>query len=1150
GKINRKALPAPENKSTKKYTAPRNEIEEKIVQMFAGLLDIEKEKIGIDDSFFHLGGHSLKATRLVSKIHKQLEVNLTLSELFKKHTVRSIAATIEKSIGDKTTRKYQPIEPAPKRENYPLSSTQKRIYILQQKETATTAYNIATALNLTGSIETAKIEKAFKEIIKRHESLRTTFEIIAGEPVQQIHDETPFEIEKSEIEGSEETGNGDVTEIIKNVIRPFDLSRAPLLRVALVKTGKEKHQLQLEIHHIIADGTSMGILATEFMALYEGKTLTPLRVQYKDYSHWQENRKQSEKLKKEEAYWQARYAGEIPVIQLPYDYPRPVKPAFTGKQVQFQLEETDVKTLKGIAIEENSTLYMIILVMLNILLAKLSGNEDIIIGTPIEGRRHDDLTRIIGMFVNTLAIRQYPKGEKKLGQYIREVTENTTMDFENQEYPFEDLVEKLAVKGETARNPLFDIMYTMQNMEIPHITIPGVQAEPVTKAIGETKFDLTILCEEKAGSLCVTVEYSTELFKEETLQRFMRYIKQLAATQMQQGEQKISEVEIIPAEEKREILFDFNSEASGFISDKTIYGLFEEQVEKTPGKIAVTSIEQGTAQRKTLTYRELNENSNRLARNLRKQGEGNQMVGILVDRTVEMIVGLLGILKTGSAYVPLNPKAPAERNRYILDECNSKRMLTTHRLAEITEGNFTTKELIYLEEIDELKTGNHEKEEPIPQTGGTDYAYVIFTSGSTGKPKGVPVTHSNLSPLLHWGYREMGLGSNDRALQNLSYYFDWSVWEIFLSLTSGTNLYMITEEQQMNPEACNEIIRENKITLLHVTPTQWQYLLKIEGGHESIRHLCIGAEKLTLDLVERSIETVTEECRIYNMYGPTEATIISAILEIDKTALGKYKNLSSVPIGKPVGNTQLLILDKNRKPVPLRVEGELYIGGEGITRGYLNKPEQTAKQYIKAGRQLTKALPNNQTPITNSKLYRTGDRARWQPDGTIEYLGRFDFQVKIRGFRIELGEIENQILTQEDIKEAVVTVKEDEKGDKHLCAYIVKKTSTQSTTSIPSTQSTPSTQAVTNKNFLYSLRQHLAQKLPTYMIPGSITTMEKMPLNPNGKVDLKALPEPETGTAGTEYTAPGNELEKKLVHICSQILNIQKEKISITNNIS
>ncbi|MCP4153576.1 MAG: amino acid adenylation domain-containing protein, partial [bacterium] len=558
-----------------------------------------------------------------------------------------------------------------------------------------------------------------------------------------------------------------------------------------------------------------------------------------------------------------------------------------------------------------------------------------------------------------------------------------------------------------------------------------------------------------------------------------------------------------------------------------------------------------------LTYGELNKITGNQAQNLQAQGVGEgELVGLLVDRTVEMIIGQLSILKTGSAYVPLNPKAPVERNREMLAECRVKRLLTVNSMTGLARDIAAGRDIIYLDgkynvPIKEKPLQTHQQQtqaQPLKQVSPSNYAYVIFTSGSTGKPKGVPITHSNLSPLLHWGQKEMGIGPRDRVIQNLSYYFDGSVWEIFVAITTGAGLYMMSDEQQMNPEASVAFISENKITTILATPTQWQYMLPTQGGNikkeafKSLSKLCIGAEKLTLDLVKRVIRIAAEKCRIFNMYGPTEASIISAVLEIDKTTLEKYKHQSSVPIGKPIANADLLVLDKNMKPVPLQVEGELCIGGDGVSHGYLNNRELTAERFVPP------SYPNNQYPITNNYLYRTGDRARWLPDGTVEFLGRIDFQVKIRGFRIELGEIENHILARENVKQTVVVAKEDNNGDNYLCAYVIaekkrqidtrtKKENLEKQEDINGTDVEPG-------DVLAELREALYQTLPDYMVPVYFVSIEAIPLNPNGKVDLRALPEPEIRT-GSQYIAPRDELEKRLVTIWAEILNKKETEIGI-----
>ncbi|MCP4150500.1 MAG: AMP-binding protein, partial [bacterium] len=595
GKIDKKALPEPDTTTSKKCTPPENEIQQKLVAIWSGILKIKKEKISIDDNFFQLGGHSLKATRLVSKIHKELDVNLPLSQLFKKSTVRAIDAYIENAV----KAKFISIEPAEKKDRYLLSSTQKRMYILQQKDTKSTAYNIFTAALLQGSVEPRRLEKVFRALVKRHESLRTTFEIAEGEPVQRIHDHAEFVIHNSE----NKENTGIESKQLKQYIRPFELGKAPLLRVALIKqnhdtmTTVSTYRMIIDMHHIISDGTSVGVLVAEFMKLYEGKTLQPLRIQYKDYSRWQDNQRQGEALKRQEAYWQEQFQGEISVAELPYDQPRPVYPAYAGKQVRFDMGIDTTMGLKKIVLEEEITLYMLLLTLFNILLRKLTGVEDIVTGTPVVGRRHEDLSGIIGMFVNTLALRNYPEGEKTLGQFIDEVRQRTLKAFENQEYQFEDLVANLSLSSETGRNPLFDVMFTMQNMEIPSLVIPGLKMQPFEMEVSVSKFDITFIAEENEDNLNIDLEYSSELFKEETVLRFISYFKQLTASVLEEREQRISQIEVIPASEKQQLLINFNNTATEYPKEKTIYRIFEEQVEKTPDNTAIISEEKTVGSR-------------------------------------------------------------------------------------------------------------------------------------------------------------------------------------------------------------------------------------------------------------------------------------------------------------------------------------------------------------------------------------------------------------------------------------------------------------------------------------------------------------------------------------------------------------------------
>ncbi|MCP4156261.1 MAG: amino acid adenylation domain-containing protein, partial [bacterium] len=788
GKINRKALPAPEIVSTREYVAPSNKREQQLVQMFSDVLAIEKEKIGIDDNFFQLGGHSLKATRLTAKIHKQLDVNMSLTQLFKTSTVRGIAAAIETAGRDKA----QTMEPVEKKDHYPLASAQKRMYVLQQRDTQSTAYNIYTALLLQGTVEPARLEKIFREQVKRHESFRTTFEIHKGEPVQRIHDRAEFVMQY--IEAKEGTGY-ESTQLKRN-IRPFELEKAPLMRVVLIKgaedtgkaAGETTNVMIIDMHHIISDGTSMGVLATEIMKQYEGKTLQPLRIQYKDYTRWQENVKRSEEQKRQQDYWQEQYRGERPTAELPYDHPRPDTPTKAGRQHRFEMGSETAGALKKRALEEDVTLYMLLLTQFNILIAKLTGSEDIVMGTPVSGRRHEEIAGIIGMFVNTLALRTKPEGEKELGQLIKEVKQHTVKAFENQEYPFEDMVEKLSIRGEKGRNPLFDVMFTMQNMEIPELEVPGMKMEPIEIETTESKFELTIIAEEIKKKLAITLEYRSELFEEETIIRLEGYIRQLTAAVLKQREQKIAQIEILPETEKQRILIDFNNTAADYPKDKTIHRLFEEQVGRTPHNIAIVGIgqnaveyekpvsnrqyvvgkekikdnktikdKQGTIKDKEsairettsgirhpapntpsipsiqstlstqstqstqftqsiqLTYRQLKQKADQIAARLIQEGtQPGDIVAIMVERSVEMAAGVLGILKAGAAYMPVNPAYPSTRINYMLADSTARNLLTTRETAKEKAQQHSALKLtqIYLEE--QVKTAESEQKQTKP----------------------------------------------------------------------------------------------------------------------------------------------------------------------------------------------------------------------------------------------------------------------------------------------------------------------------------------------------------------------------------------------------------------------------------------------------
>ncbi len=1141
GKIDRNALPEPETGQTcENYIAPRHEIERKLVDIWAEVLGRDawhasqlRESISINDHFFDLGGHSLKATLMTAKIYKQLNINILLAEVFKTPTIRGLARHIK----EVAPGKYEAVKPVEKKEYYELSSAQKRLYILQQMDLDSTAYNMPQSIPLAEEPDRERMEKVFIKLIERHESLRTSFFLLGEEPVQRIYREVKFEIRRmAAAEEAEE----------RKFVRPFDLSQPPLLRVGLIKPGENQHILMVDMHHIVTDGISQTILQKEFITLTSepGKDLPALRLQYKDYARWLNSRQQQELMKKQESYWVRFFSltGELPVLNLPTDYPRPLIQSFEGCSVDFVFTHQEAQILTDTAKKAGATLYMVILSVYTILLAKLSGQEDIIVGTPIAARRHADLEGIIGMFVNTLAMRNYLIGHKTFKEFLIEVKNRTLEAYENQEYPFEELVEKVSPRRDTSRNPIFDVVFNLlneaeysENNEVPGI---GPDQSYIHRPLpGTSKFDLTLTAIEIEKGLIFNFQYCTKLFKPGTIERFIGYFKKVVSTLQENPEVTLSRIEIISAEEKRQVLYDFNGKEAKYLDNKTIHELFAEQVIRTPHSIAIAGMDDEAWQGHRslpaagindskmkgirtrfimpvtptgniyITYHELNEKSDQLAHHLCQEGvKANNLVGIMMERSVEMIIGILGILKAGGAYVPLNPKAPPARNTYILDECGVSILLTPSSLSDSKGESFYS------------PPGT---QPAIPSLQpAANLAYVIFTSGSTGIPKGVPISHSNLSPLLHWGYKHLGLGAKDRTIQNLAYYFDWSVWEIFITLTSGACLYPVSEEVLLNPQTCIDFMDKHTVTVLHATPTQYQYLVNtpvLRRGRklETLTYLFIGAEKLTYDLVHRSFESVNNNCRVFNMYGPTEATIISAVLEIQRSDYQRFHDLSSVPIGEPVANAVLLILDKYFKLSPVNIVGELYIGGDGIACGYLNNPELTSEKFFyRSYRSYMSYISKN--------FYKTGDLTRWLPDGNIEFLGRIDHQVKIRGFRIELGEIENRLLDHEGVREVVVIDSDAGQGETYLCAYIV-----------PQHVETPG--KTETGSLSKELAGYLAGILPDYMIPSHFIEIDNIPLNPNGKVDRKALPRPGLLT-GVEYAAPRDRLEEKLVEIWSEVL--------------
>lgn len=1101
GKVDRKALPKPDGEiaTGREYAEPTNELEEKLVDIWREVLGVEK--IGINDGFFEMGGHSLKAAGLAVRIHKEFNAGITIGQIFEASTIKKLALFIAEA----KEKVFEAIENIDIKEYYPVSSSQKRLFIINRLEGNNTSYNLPSVAMVEGEIEPEHFSKVFDQLVKRHEALRTSFRLIGEDPVQIIQEDVKLDVQYSEATEEELPG------IAESFIKPFDLSQAPLVRVALVKINSRKHLLMFDMHHIIADGVSAVILVKEFAQLYSGAELPELKLQFKDFAAWQNALMEGEEIKKQEAYWKDKFKGTIPVLNLPTDYTRLPIQSSEGDRLSFNLDRTLIEDLKKFSAEKGATFYMALLTVYNTLLHRYTGQEDIIVGSPTAGRQHADVENVIGMFVNTLALRSFPEGEKSFSEFLEEVKDNAFRAFENQDYQFEKLVDSLDVPRDISRNPMFDTMFVLQNLGIPQMDFGGLKFLPYGFENKVSKFDLTFEVVENGEDARINIEYSTKLFKRETILRMADHFTNIAREAVKNPEIKLDEIDISTPLEKEQLIFGFNETKAEYPKGKTICNLFEEQVEKTPNRTAV--IFEG----QKMTYKELNSRANSLARTLRDQGvTRDSLVGIMTERSFAMSVGIMAILKAGGAYLPISSDYPDERIRYILEDSGAVAMLVqNHENKERMQQEFYLGitplghplAVINMEEEDVY---NKDASNLEPINSPTDLSYVIYTSGSTGKPKGAMIEHYSLVNRLNWMQRAYSIGEGDVILQKTPYTFDVSVWELFWWSMVGAGVCFLKPGGEKDPEAIVEAIEKNEITTMHFVPSMLSaFLGYVENNVDiarlkSLRQVFASGEALNLKQVDKFNKLLhsSNGTKLYNLYGPTEATI-----DVSYFNCSTGEEFDNIPIGKPIDNIRLYILNKAGRVQPLGVPGELHIAGEGLARGYLNRPELTAEKFV------------NNPYDQGERMYRTGDLVRWLTDGNIEYLGRMDNQVKVRGFRIELGEIEEELLKHEEVREAVATAREDKDGNKYLSAYFV------SDRDLPVTE----------------LREHLLKNLPEYMIPSYFIKLEAIPLTPNGKVDRKALPEHDGEIAtGREYAEPTNEIEEKLVEIWKEVLGIEK----------
>ncbi|HET7462356.1 MAG TPA: amino acid adenylation domain-containing protein, partial [Longimicrobium sp.] len=1104
GKLDRKALPAPGGTAfaRRAYQAPVGETEEMLAQIWSEVMGVER--VGRRDDFFELGGHSLLAVQVISRVRRVLEVKADLGDLFTRPVLGDFARELETA----ARAQLPPIEPADRGGRLPLSFAQQRLWFLEQLGDLGSTYHIHRPLRLRGELDRAALGRALDGVVARHEALRTVFAQVDGAPDQRIAPaDAGFLLREHDLAGRADARAELGRIMAEEAHAPFSLERGPLIRGRLVRLAADDHVLLVTMHHIVSDGWSMGVLFGELSALYaafrrgEPDPLPPLPVQYADYAAWQRRWVEGEVLQQQAEYWTRTLAGAPELLELPTDHPRPAQMDHAGAQLAVEVDEGLVAGLKALSRRHGTTLYMTLLAGWAAVLGRLSGHDDVVVGTPMAGRGRPEVEGLIGFFVNTLALRVDLAGAPTVAGLLGRVKKRALGAQHHQDIPFEQVVELAAPARTLSHTPLFQVMFTWQNAPGGDLSLPGLQVGGVgaDSLQARAKFDLLLSLREAEGRIVGAVTYATALFEPETVERYLGYFRRVLEEMVADPARPVERLAMLPPGERRRVVEEWNRTAAEYPGEWCLHELFERQAARTPDAAAVVFA--GLH----LGYAELNRRANRLAHHLRALGVGPDVrVGLCVERSLEMMVGLLAVLKAGGAYVPLDPDYPAERLAYMLADSAPAAVLTQRALRGRVEGAG-----VPVLELDAAAPEWADRPETDPERGALTpghLAYVIYTSGSTGRPKGVGVPHRGVVNALAWMRELSGLGGDDAVLHKTPYSFDASLRELLPPLLAGARLVLARPEGHRDPAYLLELMRRERITTLHAVPSLLQALAD-EGGLAAcgaLRTVMCGGEALPGELARR-FSGQAPWARLYNVYGPTEAAV-----DVTAWRCGPGDQAGrAVPIGAPMANVRIYLLDPGGEPVPVGVKGELYIGGAQVARGYLGRPELTAERFV--------ADPFGGEP--GARLYRTGDLARWRPDGTVEYLGRMDHQVKVRGFRIELGEIEARLTGHPGVRETVVLAREDTPGDTRLVAYVVGDDSAGAE----------------------ALRAHLGEALPAYMLPAAFVRLERWPLTPNGKLDRRALPAPEgEAYAARRYEPPVGQTEQALAEIWAEVLGVER----------
>jgi amino acid adenylation domain-containing protein len=994
-----------------------------------------------------------------------------------------------------------PIVRASRAQNLPLSFAQMRLWLLEQMEPGTAAYIIQSNFLLKGELNLPVLEETLSEMARRHEALRTYFVTVDGQPVQKIADPEPFNFSLIDLQG---LSDSDWLQEAKRLAlldakKPFDLRQAPLIRATLLKRSAREHVVLFSVHHIVFDDWSLGVFQYELSELYAAflqnrkSPLPELPIQYADYAVWQRNWLQGEALQTQLDYWKEKLKGGLPILELPTDRPRPSVQTHNGSAASLLLSPDLTEKLNALSRGEGVTLFVTLMAAFQALLLRYTGQEDLLVGAPIANRNREEIEGLIGFFVNTLVMRSDLSGNPTFRELMKRVQDTALGAYAHQDLPFEKLVQELNPERDLSRSPILQVLFSFLNTPTQPVALQGLEVIRATGEGGGSKVDLSLYAIEVSEGISCAIEYNTDLFNADRIQRMLQHLQVLLEGVVRNPGKRLSEFAIMTDDELHRLLVDWNRTQVDFANHMALHELFDAQAQRTPEAVAAEF--EGTQ----LRYRELNERANQLARHLKGLGVGPDFpVGLFHERSLNMMVALLGILKAGGAYVPLDPSFPEERLSYMVENSGMHVLITQSSLDGLLPAR--PKSVVRLDadwkEIAKMDAGRL----TVPSATPSNLAYVLYTSGSTGEPKGVEIEHSSIVNLLLSLQREPGFTASDTLLAVTTLSFDISALELFLPLISGGRVFIASRDDTHDPVRLMQRMEESRCTVMQATPTTWRALIHAGwNGSATLKVLC-GGEAFSPDFAQKLKSRCAE---LWNVYGPTETTVWSTLCKISSVD-------GPVSIGKPIANTEVYVLDANRNALPIGVPGELYIGGAGVARGYLNRADLTEERFI-------------ENPFkANARLYRTGDLARWLPNGQLECLGRADHQVKIRGFRIELDEVEAILSRHAAVRQCVIVASEELSGDKKLIAYYEAQMNEQPAVS--------------------ELREHMKNKLPDYMIPSFWVALPSMPLTPNGKVDRKALPHVEQQPLGPSGTpvAPRSETENMLARIWAEVLGTQE----------